>query len=87
MNGYPELRVCPVCLTPIRPYYRKASDYPFKTLRLGSAGRCHSCYVRGARLAQCDLDDFQYVGDPDPVTVRGYLRWLNDRNQRLGAAN
>lgn len=91
MTGYPELRPCRICLTPMRPSRRKASEYPFKTLAAQTSEKCGTCHQRALKAAkpskpkpQAPINKAVTVQES---TLRGLARFLNDRHRRLNAGS
>lgn len=93
MSDYPELRVCTLCFRVMRPSRRRPADYPFKTVPMGSAKHCGQCHQRAKAGKAGPAKPIPAINAPDPQadikfgnTLRGYARWLADRNNRLAHA-
>lgn len=74
----PELRPCADCLRITRPKNHNANEYAFPTVVRGNAKLCARCYDQ-SRMPIVDP-----LADPElSNTMRGYLRYLAGRKQRL----
>lgn len=80
MSEYPELRPCDRCTRSTRPKQRKSTDYPFETVARGTKDLCANCYQFMRKPAEV-IPDNQHQNN-----MRGWLRYLAGRQQRLARA-
>lgn len=81
MTEYPELHPCADCSRMTRPKNRKAEEYPITTYARGNGDLCARCYDLSRKPIANPLEDPE-LGQ----TMRGYLRYLAGRQQRLARA-
>lgn len=81
LEAHPELKPCAECGALIRPKNKHKADYPFTTIAPGAGDLCYSCHKAAKQPVPNPLTDREYG-----ATLRGYLRYLAGRQQRLAAA-